>query len=128
MELAVKAAGIALVGCILADLLKKSGGQTALLLAAAVCCALTALAAAVLKQITDFTGSVCELAALSAPAVTTVLKTVGIALITRLTCDLCRDAGQTAMSSAAEFVGSAAAVYVSLPLMKTVLDMIGSLL
>ena len=128
MEIAVKAAAIALAGCVLAELMKKSGGHMTVLLATAVCCTLTALTLTAAESIADFAGQLTEFCGLSAPAVSIVLKTVGIALLTRLTADVCRDSGQSALASGTEFAGAAAAVYIAIPLMKTVLKMLETLM
>ena len=42
--------------------------------------------------------------------------------------DLCRDGGQTAMAGAVEFAGAAAALWVSLPLLESLLDLVEALL
>ncbi len=55
-----------------------------------------------------------------------VIKSVGIAIAGRFASDICKDAGQSAPASAVEMIAAAAAIYVSIPLMRTVLQMLRS--
>ena len=57
-----------------------------------------------------------------------VMKTVGLAVLTRLSASLCRDAGEGSIAVALEMAGSAAAVVVALPLLDMVLDLVMDLL
>ena len=57
-----------------------------------------------------------------------LFKTVGIAMVSRLGSDLCRDAGEGAMASVLEISGSLGAIVVSLPLFEAVWDMLQSVL
>ena len=65
---------------------------------------------------------------LSAGLVEPVLKVTGIAIVTRLAADFCRDAKEGALSSAVETAGTALALAAVLPLMNAVLDMLAQLL
>ena len=56
------------------------------------------------------------------------MKCVAIGLITKAAADLCRDGSQTAMAGAVELGGTAAALFVSLPLLQTLLDLLEKLL
>lgn len=56
-----------------------------------------------------------------------VIKCVGIGICAKLGSDLCRDAGQTAVASTVELCGAGCALYVSLPLVKTLLGLLGEL-
>ena len=51
----------------------------------------------------------------------TIIKCVGISFISKLVCNLCKDAGQNGTSSAVEYLGSAAMVYAAIPLLQTLL-------
>ena len=56
-----------------------------------------------------------------------VLKCVGIGVVTRLSADICRDAGQSAASSAVELCGAACALVTAMPLIRTLLQMISEM-
>ena len=57
-----------------------------------------------------------------------LVKTVGIALVSRTGSDLCRDAGESAMASLVETAGAVTAILVSLPLFQAAWDMLRGLL
>ena len=57
-----------------------------------------------------------------------VLKCLGIAIVTRIAAELCRDASQTALASAVELTGSLCALGVTLPLILNILKLVGRLL
>ena len=69
-----------------------------------------------------------ELIGLSPAVLAPVLKTVGIAILTRIAAELCRDAGEGGIAAAAETAGAAAAVLAALPLLRAVLSTITGLL
>ena len=53
---------------------------------------------------------------------------MGIAILTRIAAELCRDAGEGGIAAAAETAGAAAAVLTALPLLRAVLSTITGLL
>ena len=52
----------------------------------------------------------------------TVLKIVGIAVLTQFSSDICRDSGQTALAANVEFAGKLMIAVLSLPMAKTLLE------
>ena len=65
---------------------------------------------------------------LSDTAVAPVVKTTGIAILTRLAAELCRDAKESGIAAFVETAGAACALCAALPLLETVLDMVTGLL
>ena len=126
MEILIKAAAIAVTGAVLVLTIKKNSPDIALLLTVAVGCIVIYIAADLLVEIIDFICELSDMAEVSSAAFSIVLKTIGIAIITKIASDVCSDAGQSSVSSAVEITGAAAALYVSIPLMKTVFSMINS--
>ena len=57
----------------------------------------------------------------------TMVKTLGIALVSRLGTEICRDAGQGAMAAVLETAGAFGAVLVSLPLVRAAWELLRSL-
>ncbi len=128
MELLIKAAVAAVVGSLMAVVLRRSVPELGLLLTIAV----TLLAAAAALRMADAVMEVVDLAQATAnisPAVAApVLKCVGIGVVTKIAADVCRDAGQSAAGGAVELVGAMSAVYAALPLLRTLLETLESLL
>ncbi len=57
-----------------------------------------------------------------------VLKCVAAGIVTRLTADLCKDASQNAAASAVELAGTFCALGIIMPLLLTMLKMVGEFL
>ena len=64
---------------------------------------------------------------LSPAVISPVMKCVGIGVVTRLTTDLCRDAGQSAAASAVELCGTACAMVTALPLIRSLMQLVTEL-
>ena len=69
-----------------------------------------------------------QLAQLDATVVGPVLKTVVLALVTRITAEICRGAGEGGMAAFVETAGTVLALAAALPLMAAVLTMMEELL
>ncbi len=119
---------LCLTGALLAVLLRRSGGEMALLLALAVCGTAAALLMEPLGELKDFWEDAAAWGDLPVELFQPLVKTVGIALLSRTGSDLCRDAGEGAMASALETAGAVAAIVVSLPLFRSAWELLGSLL
>lgn len=128
MDVLLRAAALAVTGAVLGLVLKKNSPEISLLLTVAVSCAVLYLAISLLTDVLDFITGLTELTNVSSTSVSAIMKAVGIGIITRLTADVCKDSGQNAAASSVELAGTAAALFVAMPLMKTVLEMIKSLL
>ena len=57
-----------------------------------------------------------------------LFKTLGVAVVTQLAADLCRDAGESAMAGKVELCGKAAVLALSLPLASDLLRLAAGLL
>lgn len=128
MDTAVRVAAVCLLGAVLALLLKKTSPDLALLLAVAVCVVVLALLGRGLETVVDFLRRLLERGGLSEELFTPLLKTVGIALVSRTGGALCRDAGQGAMAGLVELTGAFSAILVSLPLFQAAWQMLEGLL
>lgn len=51
-----------------------------------------------------------------------LFKALGVCMLTRLTADTCRDAGETALAAKAEFVGKTLLLILSLPLFREITE------
>ena len=128
MDLLIRAVILGLVGSALGLVIKKNSPEIGLLLALAVALLVVGLGMELIGAILDFVALLQDAAGLSPALLGPVLKTVGIGILTRLAADICKDAGQQAIASTVELAGTVAALYIALPLMQTVFEMIGGLL
>lgn len=128
MDMEIKVAAVCLLGAVLALLLKKTSPDMALLLTVAVCTVVLAVLVQGLETVVDFLRQLLERGGLSEELFTPLLKTVGIALVSRTGGALCRDAGQGAMAGLVELSGAFSAILVSLPLFRAAWQMLEGLL
>lgn len=98
------------------------------LLALAACVLLLWHTLPMVETILDVLEELAALAALSPEILGPMVRTVGLALVTRLASTLCRDAGEGGLAAFLEVAGAAAAVLTALPLLKMVLQLVMELL
>ena len=68
------------------------------------------------------------MAGLSPAVVAPVLKTVGIAILTHIAAQVCKDAGEGGIAAVTETAGTALSLCAALPLLRAVLDTVSALL
>ena len=127
MELILKAVVIGVAGAVLTLIIKRTNPELSTVLTLSVCMVIAGMSLKVFSSISE----VLELVELgtdfSSAYAAPILKCVGIGITARLGADLCKDSGQEAVASGVEICGAICALYVSLPLIKTMLRMIGEL-
>lgn len=128
MEQVWKGAALCLVGGIFAALLKKKTPELAIMLSVAVVIVVGTELLQTMRTVTAMIESLAQLQNLPQDLFAPLLKTVAIALVSRLGSDLCRDAGESAMASLLDICGSFGAIVVSIPLFKAAWDMLQSIL
>ena len=128
MELIVRIAAAAVAGTAAALLMKRGGAPMVLPLSALVCAFTVFAAAEALGPLKALLDRLQNISGLSGAYFLPVVKCVAIGVLAKGAADLCRDGGQTAMAGAVEFGGAAAALWVSLPLMETLLGLLEKLI
>ena len=81
----------------------------------------------VLEQVTPLLGTLRRLVAsagISASHFAVVLKAMGMGLLTQMTADTCRDAGESALAGKAELAGRVFMLLLSVPLFEELLAMV----
>ena len=128
MEIMVRIAAVAVTAAVLGAVLRRNTPELALLLvlgAGIWMLGLTAnaLGAALelLQELTGLTGVEDEL-------LMPVVKTVALSLVTRLTAEICRGAGEGGIAAFVETAGTVLALGVSLPMVRAVMILMGELL
>lgn len=124
----MRVTALCLTGALLAVLLHRSGGEMALLLSLAVCGVAAMVLMEPLEELRDFWEDAAAWGEMPVELFTPLIKTVGIALLSRTGSDLCRDAGEGAIASVLETAGAVAAIAVSLPLFRAAWELLRSLL
>lgn len=124
----LKIAVIAVTAVLCALVIKKQSRAYASILALAVGAFILFQILGVLEQAGSLMDELGELAGLSPAVIAPVMKTVGVAILTKLTASLCKDSDESSIAAAVETAGAAAALAISIPLLRTVLSMITELL
>ena len=137
MEQVIQVTGLCVVGALLALVVKRGSPETALLLAVGAAVVVALALAGVVKELLAFLGELGsvesvralmdelgEAAGLSPAVLAPVLKTVGIAILTHISAEVCRDAKESGIAAFVETAGAAVALCVALPLLRAVLDML----
>lgn len=124
MELLLKAGVLGLLATLIAVVLKKHNREMAMLLTLAACIFLGLILLQLVAPVVEFLKKLRNLAGLEKQLLEPMLKTVGIGLTTQICATVCCDAGEQAIGNLIELCGSVLAIYVALPLLEAVLDLV----
>lgn len=127
MESIVKIAAIAVVAALCAVTVKKQVPELGLAIGLIAGTLILASSVTALKSAKDLMETLADTVGLSPAVLTPVIKTVGIAIITKLAAEICRDAKEGGIAAFVETAGAASALFVALPLIEMVLSMITGL-
>ena len=128
MEAMAKLAAVGVTAVVLSAVLKKNTPELALLLALAAGLWMLALAASGLGAVVELMTERAEQAGLSEVLLEPVVKTVALSILTKLTVEICRSAGEGGVAAFVETAGTALALLAALPLVRAVAQLMGELL
>lgn len=128
MNQILQLSAVAIIGSLCALVLRKQMPEMALVLELVTGILLLSVAFDAMQRVKEFFLVLADLAGLAPELLTPLFKTVGIAVLTKITAELCRDAGEGGIGAFAEVAGGMAALCVALPLAQAVLNMIAGLL
>lgn len=124
----LKIAAVAISAALCAVVVKKQVRELGLVLALTAGAVILAAALEALESVRELLDELAQTAGLEPAVLAPVVKTVGVAIITRVTVEVCKDAGEGGIAAFVEIAGSAAALYLALPLVRAVLSAITGLL
>lgn len=127
MDIAIKGAAVGIISAVCALLIKKSNQEIGLVIAIAASAVICIAAAELFGSISDLIHYAISKSGLSSAIFLPIIKCVGIAIIVNISASLCKDAGQAGIASAVDVLGAAAAVFTALPLIKSLIEIIGEL-
>lgn len=128
MEAMVKLAAVGVTAVVLSAVLKKNTPELALLLALAAGLWMMSLAAGGLRAVVALMEELAGQAGLPETLLEPVFKTVALSILTRLTAEICRSAGEGGVAAFVETTGAVFALLAALPLMQAVARLMGELL
>lgn len=122
--MATQVAALAAIGAVCAAAIKKQTPDVALVMTLCAATLILTVAMTAFRPVRELMDTLAERAGLSVAVLSPVIKTVGVSILTRVTAELCRDAGEGGLASAVEIAGGACALLVCLPLFEAVLELI----
>lgn len=128
METVIKASAVAIVSALCILLVRKSNREIGLAVAIACAAVICFAAVGLLSSIVELMRFAADKAGVGSVFLLPIIKCAGIAMVVRITSGLCKDAEQSAIASAVELLGSAAALFTALPVMSALLETIGELI
>ena len=127
MEYVVKSAVAAVAAAILSLVIKKNNPELALLLGLTAALLAVYYAIRSLNPLVDLVRDLSGKTNLAPELYIPVSKCLGIGVMTQIGANLCRDAGQAAAATGVELCGTAAAMLCTMPLISSILNVIGRL-
>ena len=124
MELMLKICAIALVGVIACAVISRTLPEMSIAATLATQFAVIFVASGTIGSVIKFIYALAEKGGISDALILPLMKTVGISIVTKLACDMCRDSGVSAVASYIELCGGAVAISFSIPLMMSVIEQI----
>lgn len=124
----LKIAAAAIVAAICAVVVKKQTPELGMVLALTAGVLILSFALNALQSVRELLDALADMAGLEPAVLAPVIKTVGVAIITKVTAEICRDAKESGIASFVETAGAAVALFLALPLVKAVLTTVTGLL
>jgi stage III sporulation protein AD len=123
-----KVAAMAVIAALCAVVVRRQAPDIAMVLALVAGAAILYSCAQALTEVLDFLDELSELGGLSSSVVKPVVKVAGIAVVTRITTEVCKDVQEGGLASAVETAGTVMALLTAVPLMTAVLSTLTALL
>ena len=128
MDTLIKIAGIAVAGVAVTVLVKKSTPEIGLALSLFIAIALFAAGFDAFRSVKEFLDTFIGQTGIAREVVVPIWKTCLIAIVTKITAELCRDAKENAVASGVETAGAILGLYVVLPLFSSLFELMNRLL
>lgn len=124
----IRLAAVGVTAVTLSAVLKRNTPELALLLALAAGLWIFASVAGGLRAVTALMAELAGQAGLSEVLLEPVIKTVVLSLVTKITVEICRSAGEGGAAAFVETAGTVLALLAALPLVRAVAQLMGELL
>ena len=128
MEWMVKVAAVAIAAAVLGAVLRKNTPELAVLLVLCAGLWITGVTVGGLGAVAALMEELASLSGLSEELLEPVVKTVALSILTRLTAEICRTAGEQGIAAFVETAGTVLALGVALPLVRAVTVLMAEML
>ena len=127
MQTFLQVAVVGLLAVIFTNLLRKNNAEIAVILSLAACFLIGICLIQLAKPLVEFMQRLQGLSGLDQGLLEPLLKTIGIGFLTQISSNVCADAGEKAIAKLIEVSGGVLSLYVALPLLEAVLEMMESI-
>lgn len=127
MELIFKSAAAAVSVSVIVILIKRHNPELSTVLSIGAVTVILVSTLGFLSGITELVRGVYRFSGTSEIYISAILKCLAVSLVTKLGSDLCRDANQAALATTVEFTGTVCALSVVLPLINSMLELVGEM-
>lgn len=110
--------------CVLSIALRQYCREQSLLLSLGTCIIVLGGVIAFIYPIIGDIREIFEDSGISDAYISLIFKATAVCFITQITCEICRDSGELAIASAQEIWGRAAITFISLPVLKALLELV----
>lgn len=124
METFVRLVGLALICVILSQILKKQSTEQAVLLSLGAVSMMVLGAAAFLSPVAAFFSRLEKLGSLDHEMLRILMKATGVGILAEIAALICTDGGEQAMGKAVEIAGAGAVLWLSLPMLTALLELV----
>lgn len=128
MEQFFQAAAGIMAAVVMWIILSRQGKEYALLLSIGACCLVLLVMFRFLEPVLDLLEQLQTLGNLQPEWLSVMLKAVGIGLIVEMGALICSDAGNAALGKTLQILGAAAVLWLSIPLMNSLMGLLEEIL
>lgn len=128
MSIFVKASALALIVSVLYQMVSGRNKEIGMLLLVLGSCVILITAVSYIEPVFAFIRKLQTLGKLNNEMLEILLKSVGIGLLAEISVLVCNDMGNASMGKTLQILATAAILWLSLPLLNSLLDLIGNLL
>ena len=128
MERFYQAVAAIMLAVVLILTLRKQNPEASLAISVLVCCLVGCLAVGFLQPVVSFLKRLQNLGSLDEVFLRTLLKIVGVCFTAEICCVICEDSGNGALGKVIQFLASALILYLSLPMLTKLLDLLEGML
>ncbi|MDE5835337.1 MAG: hypothetical protein K2H26_07445 [Ruminococcus sp.] len=113
---------------ILAVLLRQHCQEQSLMTALIACVAVLGGMMIFVEPLISEVSEVFSQAGISDSYISLIFKATAVCFVTQITCEICRDSGENAIASVAEMWGRGAVTFMSLPILKALIEKINEIM
>lgn len=128
MDIFLKASALVLIVSVLYQVVSGRSKETGILLLALGCCFVLMTAITYIEPVFAFIRKLQVLGNLNTEMLKILLKSVGIGLLAEITVLICNDMGNAAMGKTLQILATAVILWLSLPMLNSLLELIGKIL